>query len=101
MIEMIDDEDNLFLFLQYGRSLATGMPTGRPVFDSERVKQRQNTDWKASAKIERKTKTYARDPSQMYTKPSGAGVFPSPTPLPFVFEYVAREYLGYGVAQYD
>lgn len=76
-------------------------PTGRPVFNNQRLKQRENTAWQASAKIEPIKREYARDATQMYTKPTGGGVFPSPSFIPYVFEYVAREYTSYGVKQYD
>lgn len=102
VIEMIDEEENLFLFLQYGSTMQSiSSPTGRPVFNNQRLKQRENSAWRASAKIERTEKVYAKDPTQMSTKPTGAGVFPSPSFIPYVFEYVAREYTGYGVRQYD
>lgn len=44
---------------------------------------------------------YASGPKDTATKPTGGGIFPSPSFVPYLFEYVAREYTSYGVKQYD
>jgi hypothetical protein len=101
VIEMITDEEDLFLFLQYGNSLPSAQPTGRPVFNKQMQSSMINTEWQASAKIKRAEKVYAKGPKETRTKPTGGGIFPSPSIVPYLLEYTAREFTTYGGKQYD
>ena len=88
----VEEEDKTVL---YGRPLPSTVlemivNEGQSVIDQVEVESTSRPEFE-----------YASGPKDLATKPAGAGVFPSPTFIPFLFEYVAREYTSYGVKQYD